>query len=401
MVARNAENASAEGNRIVMRAGQLPSVSGYANYYPWDRQLRSDLSKATTVNRLNYNFSLSQPLYHWGALQNNTRIGELQLRMAQGQTAEGYRILVQEIRAQYLQLIIKKATLAKVRLSQKLAEDNFAVSESKFEKRVISEADMFMPRVIQDQTRLTTDRSSDDYETSKLVFAKLTGSPVLNDEQIPDGIPDVSVLTPAYEPLLASYTSHKEPDSYNLRFIGDQIEAEKLTYQNIHTRLRPNFNAVIGASQDEQSYTTNIANKYKVTDYFAGLQLNWSIFDGFATKGAAASSLARRRQLEQSYRDTAANLTDQARSQLKQVSFSRRGMEIANRLLDSSAGALRQKQGDLGRGLATETDVNIYQNSYQDAQISAFTARSDYLMKTGEFLSSLLQDPALANLPHP
>jgi len=91
-----------------MRAGQLPSLGGYANYLPWDRQVRSDLPEATNVNRLNYNFSVTQPLYHWGALQNNTRVGELQLRMTQGQTAEGYRMLVQEIRAQYLGLVIKK-----------------------------------------------------------------------------------------------------------------------------------------------------------------------------------------------------------------------------------------------------------------------------------------------------
>jgi len=82
----------------------------------------------------------------------------------------------------------------------------------------------------------------------------------------------------------------------------DQIEVEKLTYQNINTRLRPQLNLLIGTSQDQQSYTTNIANKYKVTDYFAGLSLNWTIFDGFATKGSKVSSLARRRQLEQSYR---------------------------------------------------------------------------------------------------
>ena len=401
MVARNAENASAEGNRVVMRSGQLPAVNGYGQYYPWDRQVRADLPEPTTSNKLTYNLTLSQPIYHWGALQNNTRIGELQLKMTQGQTAEGYRLLVQEIRAQYLQLVIKKASLAKARFSQHMAEENFTVSQTKFEKKVISEADMFIPRVTQDQTRLSTDRANEDFETSKSVFAKLTGSAVLTDDQIPDEIPDASNLAPVFEPLLATYTSQKAPHSYNLDYLGNQIEVEKLTYENVNTRLRPQLNFLAGTSQDQQSYTTNIAAKYKVTDYFAGVQIVWPVFDGFATSGAKASSMARRRQLEQSYKDLSANLADQARSQLKQLNFSRRGMEIANRLLDSSAGALRQKQGDLSRGTASETDVNAYQLSFQDAQINAFVARSDYLMKTGDFLSTLLEDPALANLPHP
>ncbi len=401
MVARNAENAAAEGNRLVMRAGQLPSVSGYFNYYPWDRQVRADLPEPTTSNKLAYNLSLYQPIYHWGALQNNTRIGELQLRMAQGQTAEGYRILVQEIRSLYLQLIIKKAALGKARLSLQMAEDNYAVSQTKLEKKVISDADMFVPTVNRDKARLAGDQATEDYDNAKSIFAKLCGTPVLSDDQIPNEVPELGGSGPDFAPMVASFTSQKELNSYNLRNLGDQIEVEKLTFENLDTRLRPKLNFVLGTSQDQQSYTTNIANKYEVRDYFAGVQVTWTLFDGFATKGAKNSSLARRRQLEQSYQDASANLSEQARRQLKLIGFARRGMDIADRLLSSSTGAVRDRKADAARGLASENDVNAYQLNYQESRISAFAARSDYLMKTADFLSTLLEDPALSNLPRP
>ncbi len=401
MIARNAENAVAEGGRIVMRSGQLPSVGGYVGYYPWQRDWRADLSKFADVNRLNYNFSINQPLYHWGALENNTRIGELQLRMTQGQTAEGYRILVQEIRGQYLALVIKKAALVRARLSLKMAEDNLSVAQTKLEKKVMSEAEIGMVRLMLDRAKLAADRTEEDYNDSKSVFAKLCGTPVLSDSQIPDEIPDPAGPTSTLEPMLTDFTSHKELDTYSLRNLNDQIEVEKLTYENTKTRLLPQLNFQIGTSQDQTSYTTNIAAKYRVTSVFTGFVLNWSIFDGFATRGAMASSLARRRQLEQSYKDMSANLADQARSQLKQVEFARRGMEIANRLLESSTGALRDRKADATRGLASEADVNTFQLSYQEAQINAFSARFDYLIKTGDFLSTMLKDPALVNLPSP
>lgn len=400
MVARNAENASAEGNRIVQRAGQLPSLTAWVQYYPWDWQDRRDLVNTTTATKLNYNLTFSQPIYHWGSLQNNTRIGELQLRMTQGQTADGYRILVQEIRSQYLSLIIKKAALARAHLSRQMAEDNFAVSQTKLEKKVISPADMFMPTLSRDQSLLVEDRVAEDYANAKSVFAKLCGMPVLSDDQIPDEIPDVSDPAPALEPILTAYTSQKDPDSFSLRYLGDQIAVEKLTYENINARLRPNLNFVAGTSLDQQSYTTNIAQKYAVTDYFLGVQVNWSIFDGMATSGAKASSLARRRQLEQSYKSMSADLADAARSQYKQIGFSRRAMELSNRLLVGSTGALREKKADAARGLASETDVNTFQLQLQDTQINAYVSRSDYLMKSGDFLSTTLQDPALANLPN-
>lgn len=400
MIARNAENAVSEGNRLVMRSGQLPSVTGFFNYYPYDRQVRADLSNPTNSAKLSYNLSLNQPIYHWGALQNNTRIGELQLRMTQGQTSEGYRILVQEIRSMYMALVVKKAALSKARLGQQMAEDNFSVSQAKLEKKVISDADMFLPTVNRDKARLAVDQAVEDYDSTKMTFAKLCGTPVLSDDQIPDSVPDVSGSSPAFEPLLRQFASQKDLNSYNLRYLGDQIEVERLSYENISTRLRPQLNFITGTSQDQISYTTNLAAKYKVTDYFAGVQLTWSIFDGFATRGASASSLSRRRQLEQSYRDMSANLVDQARSQLKLVGFARRNVDINDRLMESGAGALRDKKADASRGLASETDVNTYQLNYQEAQVNAYIARMDYLMKSADFLSTLLEDPALANLPH-
>jgi outer membrane protein TolC len=399
MVARNAENAAAEGNRVMMRAGQLPSVSGYFNYYPWDRQVRADLPEPTTSTKLAYNLSLYQPLYHWGALQNNTRIGELQLRMAEGQTAEGYRILVQEIRALYLQLIIKKATLGKARLGLKMAEDTYAVSQTKLEKRVISDADMFVPTVNRDKGRLANDQAVEDFESSKAIFAKLCGAPVLSDDQIPDDIPELNSPAPDFTPLATSFTSQKELNSYTLRNMSDQIEVEKLTFENLNTRLRPKLNMVLGTSQDQQSYTTNIANKYEVRDYFAGVQVSWTLFDGFATQGAKTSSLARRRQLEQSYQDASANLSEQARRQLRLIGFARRGMDINDRLLLSATGAARDKKAAAARGLASDNEVNTYELNYHEMRINALAARSDYLMKNADFLSTLLEDPALSNLP--
>ena len=402
MVARNAENAASEGNRITMRAGQLPSINGYFNFYPWDRQVRGDVSGSTNASKLSYNLMLNQPLYHWGALQNNTRMGELQLKMTQGQTAEGYRLLVQEIRAQYLQLVIKKAALSRIQLGQRVAEDNLAVSQTKLEKKVISEAEMAGVVLRADQARLTADQAGSDYHDSKAIFAKLCGVPILNDEQIPDEFPEVPTTdAPAAEPLVTAFTGQKELNSYNLRVVGDQIAVEKLTYENITTRLRPQLNAVMGTSQDQISYTTNLAAKYTVTDYFVGVQVSWSIFDGFAARGAAATSLARRRQLEQSYRELTTDLNDQARIQLKQLTFARRAMEISNRLLASTAGTLRDKKNDAARGLASDADINTCQLAYGEARVNAFSARSDYLMKNGNFLSTLLMDPALSNLPHP
>jgi outer membrane protein TolC len=400
MVARNAEMAVAEGNRIVARSGQLPALTGFLQYFPWQRDDRADLPAPVTTNRLGFNLTLSQPIYHWGALRNNTRMGELQLHMTQGQTAEGYRLLVQELRAQYLQLVIRKVALARARLGLQIAQDNRDVAQTKFDRKVISSSDLFQPQLQLEQTQLALDRAAEDYESLKGVFARLCGTPVPSDASIPDEIPLVAGASPAFEPRLEAFTQQKDPGSYVLRNLRDQIEVERLSHQNITTRLRPQLNFLLGVSQDQQSYSPNLAAKYQVLSYFTGVQFTWSVFDGYAARGAAASSLARRRQLEASYQDQAASLTDQARSQLKQIGFARRSMDLSDRLLNANAAGLDQRKSDVGRGLASDADLRASQLAFQDAQLSTYSARADYLLKVSDYLSTLLEDPALANLPH-
>jgi outer membrane protein TolC len=400
MVARNTENAIAEQNRLTARSGQLPSANAYVAYNPWQRDDRADLSHPTDTKKFFYNASISQPVFHWGALQNNSRLGELQVKLAEGQTGDAYRLLVQEIRGMYLSLILKKISLQRSQLNLGIANDQLALAESKYEKRVIAESDLFTPRLTHDQAVLVVDRQTDDFENAKVAFARLTGSPVLNDSQIPDDIPAVSAAQESLNSYLAKYTAEGAPRSFYLDTLRTQIEMEKLNYKIASVRLRPNLNAVVGVSQDELSYTTNIAAKYKVQSTYAGVQVSWAIFDGFAARSAKAVSLLRRKQVEQTYEDAVVNLNAQARSAVKQLGFSARSMEIANRVLGGSEGYLRGRQEDVKRGVVSDADVNAARLGYADAHINALAARYDYMMKTGDFLSAILEDPALANLPH-
>ena len=398
MIARNAENSIAEQNRILARAGMLPSVTASLQYNPWQRDDRADLAKPTDTKKFYYNLSLNQPLFHWGALRNGSRIGELQEKIVKGQTAEAYRLLAQEIRAQYLGVILRKLILSRAQLNLSITEDQLAVAQGKFEKQVISEGEMFMPRLNHDQAVLAVDRTTEEFESAKTAFAKLTGAPRLNDAQIPEEIPSVTTATDALASILADYTSHKELKSYYLDTLRNQIAIEELNYKVATTRLKPKLNMVVGASQDELSYSSNIAAKYKVQSTFVGFSVYWPIFDGFATRSAVANSLTRRRQAEQAYADAVATLSDQTRSQLKQLSFSARSLEMANRMLGSSENYVQTRRDDVKRGLASEAQLNEVRLIYADARITAFNARFDYLIKTGDFLSLMLEDPALANL---
>lgn len=402
MIARNAEDAIAEAGRMLARSGQLPSIGGSAQYNPYQLDIRGDVPDPVVSQRLTYGVSLTQPIFHWGALRNNTRIGELQLKITQGQTAEVYRLLEQEIRGQFLQLIIRKTALARARLSRDLADAQVKFAEERLAAHSIAQGDLFGIRMNQTQLVLNLDRAQEDYDAAKRLLAKLTGTSPLTDNQIPDAVPVVAPDIPVLEALLSNYAGARLETSNNLKVIGDQIRIEELTYKNASTRLRPKFNFLTGLSQDLQSYTTNIGQKYSVRSYYVGAQVSWSLFDGHATRALKISSLARRRQLEQSYKTMTDDLVDQARSQLKQMTFSARSMAISDQYLAMGEDNVKGQQVEMARGAASQADVNSAELNLFDLRLNAYGARIDYLMRSAEYLSLVgdTEPAATFSTPH-
>jgi outer membrane protein TolC len=155
------------------------------------------------------------------------------------------------------------------------------------------------------------------------------------------------------------------------------------------------FNLVTGITQNRQSYSLNVGQLYGVQDLYAGVNLTWSIFDGFSARGAVKSSLARKRQLEASYRQLTESLSEDAQRLERQVEFSLRQMRINDRLLGERGDYLHGSEEDFKRGTAAETDLNGARASFFSAQLAAFNARADYLERMSDFLGAIMEDPVL------
>ena len=397
MINRALDLEIAENNRIAARSNILPNVGGYfSTYKSWDD--RADLNGRVKVDKIGYSFSVTQPVYHWGERINHVRIGEIQKKIAQGNFQDGYRLLAQEIRTQYLQLIIKKLSLERSHLINKYNQDVRNAAEDRLAKKVIAEAEIFIVRLNAERAQIDLERSALDLESAKQSFARLTGTPPLEDSAIPDMVAESSHTAEAFARVLAAFLAQKDPPTIAAVNLRSQIELENLNYLNQKTRLRPKFNFVVGTSQDEQSYSLDVAQKYKVNSLYGGLSGTWTIFDGFSAKAGQRNALNRRRQAENDYRGLTDSLAREAQAQLKQVDFSARLMSIADRLLAATKGGFEVKKTDYARGVVSENDVTLANMNYYEALISANAARADYLAKVGNFLGTVAEDPVLANI---
>ena len=388
----------ADNDRIAARSGLLPSVNAYYSYNSASDKQQAQTSRTTSI-KTPYSVSVTQPLFYWGERRNNAQIGAIQQKMAQGDYRQGYRLLAQELRSSYLRLIVQKLALKRARFYQQYVDNQLKLQEDRLVKRVISEAEIAISRQNAEQGQIALERAELDYATSKLSFARLAGSGVISDEAIPDSVSETTYAAGPFDQLLADFMSQKDPVTPVAFDLRQQIEIANLTYANAKTRLRPKVNAVFALSQDEQSNYLGGGTKYTFDSRYAGISISWAIFDGFAAGAAKRSALIRRRILENDYHQLTEQLAQDAQAAVKQINFAARTMSIYDRLSVSNQGYLNTTREDFRRGVKSDSDVGQVQLNVYDAEISAANARSDFLMKIGDFLGVLNADPIVANLP--
>lgn len=398
MVLRELDLRIARGDLQQAKSGLYPSVGGfYSQMETQDK--REDLPGQTLdTSKTYYNVSLTQPVFHWGERRNNAKIGEIRASLARKQYGEAYRQLALEIRSIYLSLIGTKAQLASARFSRVLADEALKSGEVRVASGAIAEGEIFPLRIAAEQAALAVATHESNLIFSKQHFAVLTGLPEPTDDEIPDTIPTLVHVRADVDDLLASFLAQGELSTPGLEIMRRQIDIEQLNYANSRKRLLPKLNFTLGMSQDEQSYTLNIAQKYALQSKYVALQVNWSIFDGFATRGAVASALARKRQAEETFRQATDNLQYQAQSAARSVKLAYRQMAINDRLLDSSLQFLNFRRDRFKEGAASEADVNNAQAGYNSALVSATGARQMYLMKVAEFVSMIARDPVMQHV---
>ena len=404
MLARAVDQEIAENDRKMARAGLLPSVGGYYRFQKAEEK-RADFQtgrpdgERIPSDKTYFDFSITQPVFHWGERKNNDQIGQIRLALAKQNYREAYRVYADTIRAFYLRLIGDKLRVTRAEYANARTQDLRKRSEDRLAKKEISEAQMFSIRVDADRSQITAERTRMEYENNKQVFARLTGLPVLPDDQIPDDIPVVRDEGAALQAALAGFLAQDKPQTAAAVTNQKMLEIEKRNLAIAKVRLLPKVSAQAGINQDEQTYGISLNSRYSVNSLYYGFSVNWSIFDGFAAGAAKRNAYARIRQLERDYRAITEQLAATAQYQAKMAGYAMRYAMVNERLVESSEGNLSVKREDFTRGVTSEDDVAAAQLNVYDTRLIALSSRLDYYNQITDFLGTIAQDPVLKNIP--
>ncbi len=396
----NVEFLIAQENVRMARARQLPQAGGFLTYsYAQDR--RVDRVDPLNADKLFYHFSVTQPVFHWGALRAGTQLNEVAARLAENNFAEVCRLLVLEVRAAYLRLVVLNATRARAAYALRLAVEEERVAQEQLKAGAIAPAEILHPQTKVKQATLDADRAEEEYRFAKLSLERLTGGDPLADESIPILVPDVPYLPEQVKTLAERYQDDPGHGNFRLAAVELRLDQEKLNYQIVDKALRPKLNLVTGVSQDEVSYTGSPADRANTQSIYAGVNVTWNIFDGYATAAQRRASRLRQRQLENERDDRRKELMETVESQVKQIDFAARSTALGQATLDQYNLFVRKKSEDIAFGISAPAEIDGITIARDSVLIQAMMQRSDLLGRMAEFLSSIGRDPALESIPSP
>ncbi len=411
MVQNEISIAQAEASRYASSSQRLPQVSANASYAwnrisadkaeppggfkPGDSTKSEDKSSGPY-----YGVSLNQPLFTWYALTNQVKIADIAIKISEKNYAEAYRGLANTIRSQYLGLIFQKVSLRNQRFNLNQTARLLALDEARLKSGAMAPAELMQPRAGYAAARLAMARSEELYAVSKRQLARMAGLSAINEEAIPLEAPMWGGTSEASSTLLARWQRDGVEVTYQGQINSLRIKDAELNYKVARTRLYPKFSLTASASQyNSQNVTATAVTQQAAFSTTYGVSGSWTLFDGFAARGAKRYALENKRLYEYQQRNLAVQLTDQVESSVKLIGFSAQSLEMTEATRAGAAFSVQLISDEFKRGSVTEDAVTTATSQLYSQEAAVVLARIDLLTRWCDLVSLVGADPILNQLP--
>ena len=217
MMQQNLALVAAAYDRYVEKTVLYPRIAGYGQFNVQNEQRVNESADGSssdgseTVAKTYYDFSLSQPLYHWGALKAQADIGRIRYQLAERNYRDVFQGLANEIRDSYLRLVVGRIAQRNRRIELEQANIDLERARQRVDEgREIAGTTAALQAAIDSMT-LAGDRSDVALDRALQVFKQLTGESDLTLEDIPEAIPAPTPVERARSlPLREEYVSQRE-----------------------------------------------------------------------------------------------------------------------------------------------------------------------------------------------
>lgn len=377
------------------------SQASHSNIYPNVRahgtvtgnlEDRSDLKDLQTRVNTVFGVTASQGLFHWGALEAQREIGRIRYELEQGNSYLAYQDIAREIRTAYLNLVLDKMLLDQNKTDLELAETLLRRDEENFQKRLISEDQWKTLQLNHKESILRSQRTRNLTEDRLRLFRLLTGIEDFSMDRLPQFFPEIQVADRTIN-MLKQQLSLLENEAitpihrYNLELA---IQEEEL--RALRANLLPKVDLEAGIHQDWLNSANSDANVRRLS-FFAGIRVNWNIFDGFKTRYDKLANSHKTRRLQEEKSDLLASRRNKAITLLNELDFFTQTLAISQERFALQRKEFERQERELKEGRISQSGFLQASYGFQGQRIALAEARMNYLIQWAEFVSFFELDP--------
>ncbi len=386
----------------VYQADQMrwPNVGGDVRY---DTNQTSVSGNSGTKSRdagLFYSLSANQALFYWGEIKHRGEIARIEVAIAQKDYAEAYRMLAMDLRRTYLGLVARNAELRQRRFTLGLDETALKSAKESLDHGTISAADYAGRELRYNESQLEVDRKQAEFDAERRRLSRLAGLSDIPADQIPVEIPVPRYDAVMASQLLASVLRDGGKNAIPAQIADLHVKEADLNYQIARVRLLPKFGASLGHSRDSSTTATPTeVSQTAITRDSLEVRGSWTIFDGFATKGAKLEAKADKRYWDKERQIAADTAMDEAQRLGRAIELDARAVDYAEQHRHGAQAGVDLSQKEEKAGTYSASNVNDAVSNLRFAEANAAFARATYLSDWSAFVSLAAEDPALNHLP--
>lgn len=387
---RDLAETAAEGRRIASRSAILPSFRTNVSFR---KEQDEDSVISSYEDRVVYNVTLSQPLYHWGARRAEMKVGKLQYESEILSTEQAMERILNSVRRSYMSLVVAKRTLARSRASLEDAQEKLAYQQELVESELAGKATLLPLEIDVDRKQIGLLRELSSWEFKLDELSLLSGIDVDRIEVlIVDDIPKFEPLPEDELAGLGDYFADAAEADEDLkkRDLGIEIQKQRLKIQE--QALKPKIDAQIGLSSN--ALDLNGTRREQSYSYF-GLSVGWNIFDGFRKRGNTLEALSNLNLQERSKNAFERSLMRKYQRLAKALEIEGRSLALQETYVRTREGSVEWARLGVEEGRSSARELDDLERAQESLQIETLGVRVNYLMALSELASELGLDSRL------
>lgn len=341
---------------------------------------RQDTGSGDPSEGWKYQFDIyaRKPLYTWGAAEADHEYGLLEVKRVKQDRQLAFLAIYRDVVSRFIDYAIFRQRVYYSSLSEQIYRQDIDLRRGQVERGEFPETQFstmelgYKEEVLKHQALVNTmERAADDLRG----LIGLEGKGALDIESgLPAVADDLSVL----EGRVHSFLSSLESGSLKVSAKQARLDQEFQRFKKYEVNQKPKLNGLFYVRRDSDNVITGDRRNLEYTEGFAGLEVNWNVYDGKNTAAFVKDSLETRRQLERELANLKQDLKDDIGFFVQDLKIKREQSLLSDQTFSWEEGRFRQMDEDVKAGRSPEKDLLAVRRDLERARVFQWTARGSY-----------------------